>query len=38
MQIDLVGFFLMIAGVALAGGAVIWAFDRPLRAALRRGA
>ncbi len=31
-------FFLMIAGVALAGGAVIWAFDRPLRPALRRGA
>jgi len=23
-------FFLMIAGVALAGGAVIWAFNRPL--------
>jgi len=31
-------FFLMIAAVAMAGGAVIWAFDRPLRAALRRGA
>jgi proton-dependent oligopeptide transporter, POT family len=31
-------FFLMIAGVAMAGAAVIWAFDRPLRPALRRGA
>ncbi|HLK82805.1 MAG TPA: peptide MFS transporter [Xanthobacteraceae bacterium] len=30
-------FFLMIAGVALAAGAVIFAFDRPLRAALRHG-
>src|SRR6266436_1763955 len=28
-------FFLMIAGIALAGGAVIWAFDQPLRTALR---
>ena len=31
-------FFLLMAGVAMAGGAVIWAFDRPLRAALSRGA
>jgi POT family proton-dependent oligopeptide transporter len=31
-------FFLMIAAVALVAGAVIWAFDRPLRPALRRGA
>jgi proton-dependent oligopeptide transporter, POT family len=31
-------FFLMIAAVAMAAGAVIWAFDRPLRAALRHGA
>ncbi|HKD27647.1 MAG TPA: peptide MFS transporter [Xanthobacteraceae bacterium] len=31
-------FFLLVAGVAMAGGAVIWAFDRPLRAALTRGA
>jgi POT family proton-dependent oligopeptide transporter len=30
-------FFLMIAGVAMAGGAVIWAFDRPLRTALTHG-
>jgi POT family proton-dependent oligopeptide transporter len=29
-------FFLLVAGVAMAGGAVIWAFDRPLRAALSR--
>lgn len=28
-------FFLMIAAVAIAAGVVIWAFDRPLRAALR---
>jgi len=27
-------FFLMIAGVAMAGGAAIWVFDRPLRVAL----
>jgi proton-dependent oligopeptide transporter, POT family len=31
-------FFLMIAGVALLAGAVIWAFDRPLRASLKHGA
>jgi POT family proton-dependent oligopeptide transporter len=31
-------FFLMIAAVAIAAGAVIWAFDRPLREALSRGA
>ncbi len=31
-------FFLMIAAVAIAAGAVIWAFDRPLRSALSRGA
>jgi len=31
-------FFLMIAAVALAAGAVIWAFDQPLRTALSRGA
>jgi proton-dependent oligopeptide transporter, POT family len=31
-------FFLMIAAVAIAAGAVIFAFDRPLRAALRHGA
>jgi proton-dependent oligopeptide transporter, POT family len=31
-------FFLMIAGVAFAAGAVIFAFDRPLREALRHGA
>jgi proton-dependent oligopeptide transporter, POT family len=31
-------FFLMIAAVAIAAGAVIWAFDRPLRTALSRGA
>jgi len=30
--------FLIVAGVAVAGGAVIWVFDRPLRVALRRGA
>ncbi len=29
-------FFLMIAAVAIAAGAVIWAFDRPLRSALRQ--
>jgi POT family proton-dependent oligopeptide transporter len=29
-------FFLMIAAVALAAGAVIWAFERPLHPALRR--
>jgi POT family proton-dependent oligopeptide transporter len=28
-------FFLMIAAVAIAAGVVIWAFDRPLRSALR---
>ncbi len=31
-------FFLMIAAVAIAAGAVIWAFDRPLRTVLSRGA
>jgi proton-dependent oligopeptide transporter, POT family len=31
-------FFLMIAAVAFAAGVVIWAFDRPLRAALKQGA
>jgi hypothetical protein len=31
-----VDFFLMIAAVAIAAGIVIWAFDRPLRAALRQ--
>lgn len=31
-------FFMMIAAVAMAAGAVIWAFDRPLRTALRHGA
>jgi proton-dependent oligopeptide transporter, POT family len=31
-------FFLMIAAVAMIAGAVIWAFDRPLRSALRQGA
>jgi len=31
-------FFLMIAAVALLAAAVIWAFDRPLRSALRHGA
>ncbi len=31
-------FFLMIAAVAIAAGAVFWAFDRPLRTALRHGA
>ena len=31
-------FFLMIAAVAIAAGAVIGAFDRPLRTALSRGA
>jgi POT family proton-dependent oligopeptide transporter len=31
-------FFIMIAAVAIAAGAVIWAFDRPLRTALSRGA
>jgi POT family proton-dependent oligopeptide transporter len=31
-------FFLMIAAVAIVAGAVIWAFDRPLRTALRHGA
>jgi len=31
-----VDFFLMIAAVAIAAGLVIWAFDRPLRAALRQ--
>jgi proton-dependent oligopeptide transporter, POT family len=31
-------FFLMIAAVAMAAGAVIWGFDRPLRSALRQGA
>jgi POT family proton-dependent oligopeptide transporter len=30
-------FFLMIAGIALAAGATIWAFDRPLRKALKHG-
>jgi proton-dependent oligopeptide transporter, POT family len=30
-------FFLMIAGIALAAGAVIWAFDQPLRKALKHG-
>jgi proton-dependent oligopeptide transporter, POT family len=30
-------FFLMIAAVAIAAGGVIFAFDRPLRAALRHG-
>jgi POT family proton-dependent oligopeptide transporter len=29
-------FFLMVAVVAIAAGAVIWAFDRPLRSALRQ--
>jgi proton-dependent oligopeptide transporter, POT family len=29
-------FFLMIAAIALAAGAVIWAFERPLPPALRR--
>jgi proton-dependent oligopeptide transporter, POT family len=29
-------FFVMIAAVAIAAGVVIWAFDRPLRAALRQ--
>jgi nitrate reductase gamma subunit len=28
-------FFLMIAGVALAAGVIILAFDRPLRRAIR---
>jgi POT family proton-dependent oligopeptide transporter len=28
-------FFVMIAAVAIAAGVVIWAFDRPLRSALR---
>ena len=28
-------FFLMIAAIALAAGTVIWAFERPLRPALR---
>ena len=28
-------FFLMIAAIAVAAGVTIWAFDRPLRAALR---
>jgi POT family proton-dependent oligopeptide transporter len=28
-------FFLMVAAVAIAAGVVIWAFDRPLRSALR---
>jgi POT family proton-dependent oligopeptide transporter len=32
------GFFLMIAAVAIVAAAVVWAFDRPLRAALGRGA
>jgi POT family proton-dependent oligopeptide transporter len=31
-------FFLMIAAVTTAAGAVIWAFDRPLRTVLSRGA
>jgi POT family proton-dependent oligopeptide transporter len=31
-------FFMMIAAVAMAAGAVIWAFDRPLRGALRQDA
>jgi hypothetical protein len=31
-------FFLVIAAVAIAAGAVIWAFDQPLRTALSRGA
>jgi len=31
-------FFLMIAAIAAAAGAVIWAFDRPLRPALKHGA
>jgi proton-dependent oligopeptide transporter, POT family len=31
-------FFLMIAAVAFAAAAVIWAFDRPLRTALKHGA
>jgi proton-dependent oligopeptide transporter, POT family len=31
-------FFLMIASIAAAAGVVIWAFDRPLRPALKRGA
>jgi proton-dependent oligopeptide transporter, POT family len=31
-------FFLMIAAIAAAAGVVIWAFDRPLRPALKRGA
>ena len=30
-------FFLMIAAIAIAAGAVIWAFDRPLRRALKHG-
>jgi hypothetical protein len=30
-------FFLMIAAVAIAASAVIWAFDRPLRTAPGRG-
>jgi hypothetical protein len=30
-------FFLMIAGIALAAGAAIWAFDQPLRKALKHG-
>jgi POT family proton-dependent oligopeptide transporter len=30
-------FFLMIAAVAIAAGLMIWACDRPLRAALRQG-
>ena len=28
-------FFVMIAAIAFAAGVTIWAFDRPLRAALR---
>jgi POT family proton-dependent oligopeptide transporter len=29
-------FFVMIAAVALLAAAVIWAFDRPLRSALKQ--
>jgi POT family proton-dependent oligopeptide transporter len=29
-------FFVMVAAVAIAAGVVIWAFDRPLRSALRQ--
>jgi hypothetical protein len=32
---DKMMFFLMIAGIAMVAGAVILAFDRPLRSALK---